>query len=153
MQYFSSYKWFSAWLQEFECIKISKINFPLELKFIKSRSLTEMGESKRKQHTFERTASTARLDKAQSNWTFQVTFIYRRETHFTLMFHILFEWSAHTHVYINHLYHTHTHILPPSTPYPHIQRQFFSHLHFMWTKWELGGFFLHRKAFNECASR
>ena len=48
MQYFSSYKWFSAWFQEFECIKISKIHFPLELKLIISRSLTEMEESKRK---------------------------------------------------------------------------------------------------------
>ena len=50
-----------------------------------------MGESERKQHTFERTAYTARLDKAQSNGTFPVTFIYRRDTHFTLMFHSLFE--------------------------------------------------------------
>ena len=55
-QYFSSYKWFSASLQEFECIKVSKIHFPLELKLIKCRSLSEMEESKRKQYTFERTA-------------------------------------------------------------------------------------------------
>ena len=49
-QYFSSYKWFSPSLQEFECIKVSKIHFPLELKLIKCRSLSEMEESKRKEN-------------------------------------------------------------------------------------------------------
>ena len=49
-QYFSSYKWFSASLQEFGCIKFSKIHFPLELKLNKCRSLSEMEESKRKEN-------------------------------------------------------------------------------------------------------
>ena len=40
-------------------------DFPLELKFIKFTCLTETGKSKKKQHTFELTAYTARHNKAQ----------------------------------------------------------------------------------------
>ena len=61
------------------------------------------------------------------------------------MFHFLFDRSAHTHthtyIYIDIIYTPlHTLSLHPPPP-PYLQRQFFSHLHFMCTKGELGGSF------------
>ena len=88
-QYFSSYKWFSASLQEFECIKVSKIHFPLELKLIKCRSLSEMEESKRKENN-----------------------IHSKEQHkYSTFFCSTF--ASHTHIY---LYLSSPSMNPPTSP-------------------------------------
>ena len=110
-QYFSSYKWFSASLQEFECVKVSKILFPLELKLIKCRSLSEMEESKRKENN-----------------------IHSKEQHKYSTFYFCSTFASHIYIYLCII------SLHEPPHFPHWGHSFF-HLLFVCTKGELGGSF------------